>query len=212
VKTFDYEEYLDARGLEGDARHALKLDGKPADELSPKDREWLAAYKASHRHRLVDDVTDWDCWEEDLGIDVAGQEVVGLYKYLLELGRGNSSVAGGWWLRVGTDHDENDWPQGWRSQLVGLDAFLKALGGQSLAASGEMLGPFESELDAYRALVVRMLSTLVIVSRSALAAVPASALLRARQEAAYEAWLAERSVTPEPDDTDPAIDNPGEGR
>lgn len=145
--------------------------GRPLHE---SDAEWLREWPASHVNPSRHDYNVGRARRIDLGVYMEGAEVLGAFSRD-ELVSGNVNVAGGWAWRVESVEDENGWPRGYKAELCGLDAFLEAMGLESVEGSGDLLGPFRfdlcpsvEEVVAYKALATRMLAALVHVSRAAL--------------------------------------------
>lgn len=158
-----------------DRRYAESLMERQWREgLHEHEATWLARWQATHENPERDDYQVGRRRRDDLGVRMGGLDVIGV-RNLEELGYGNVNIAGGWYWRVGSVQDERGWQRGWWSELHGLDAFLEAIGVNAVPGASEPLGvyyderhPWYDRVRAYEELAIRLLATLVIVSREAL--------------------------------------------
>jgi hypothetical protein len=163
------ESWLDQYDLDADARRALQLEA--GRDPSPEERRWLAEYKREHDHPLLGQGWVGRGKDEDIGVFMGGWDEWGDHRWVFERGNGNVNVAGGWFFRIGTAHDERGWHLGWAAQLSGLAAFFEAMGFDAPADCDGVLGLFPDEEGgqsmAYFALAKRMLAALILSSRAA---------------------------------------------
>jgi hypothetical protein len=160
--------------------------------LSKAERRWLAVYRREHPKPL----SDW--WQgnfvsEELTVPVHVHEYsFGRYQHSATAGR-HPSIAGGWRATVTSSVDDRGWDCGFHAQLEGVTAFLNAMGLEPIPGAEEDLGPFFNDgpgyvdlVDAFEALVDRMVAALTVVSRAALAANPDAEATVAQQTDAFD--------------------------
>jgi hypothetical protein len=192
--------------------------------LSDEESDWLATWEATHEPPPGYN----DAWHDigheiDLDVEMIGPQATFGVPTCEEYGFGNPAVAGGWVWCVGGITSHNGWHAGKVSELLGLSAFSDAFDVPMPAGAETRLGPFYSpkspaaihRAEAYRALALRLLATIVHVSRVAIAANPNAQKIVARQKravrqgtrhppAAWDIYRARRGRQPGPgqDDAD----------